>query len=507
MNDWTRKTCREVEDHRADRLPPAWLPAGNGALHKEERTGKGVFQSGPRREAAKALSETIDSARRMVVLSSFLLADAGVEKAILRAAARGVHVYLMFKSRLDEDPERDFDREVVEYHKAMLNRLAGRTLIRCANYHAKVLVADPDDNPSGFLLTANVTSKALERNPEMAVQLSGDEARAAFDLLRWGFWENAEYEFLEAGGDRKVSPLGRAKHPQGRDSGVVATTSRSTTLREAARRIVLGAQRRLVVSSFGWAEDHEIVRLIAEKARSGAEVVALARTRPAAMPALVALRRAGATVLGQRWLHAKAIWNDADEALVMSANLEPLGLDRGFELGVTLSGERAESVGAILDTWAAHAPVRLELTPSLDDIVGRFEAWEDGHLVEKEVTRLAEVKLGEVTAESADRLEAPRPVAREKAAAVRLAHEVTFEWDVVAPRLDPRASQVYKSEPRAGPKGKPKRRTVRQSYKPPVFKEPSGRLVVAVERREDLARARRVADEVGARAIVVRSRR
>ena len=123
---------------------------------------------------ATAIVTLLADAQEKVVLSSFLLADKGVEDAIFEAAKRGVRVYILIASeaRLGrEDGEGEFDKRVLAQHKAMLERLGGYALFRSAShFHAKVVIADPDTRPAGILLTANLTREALERNEELAVR-------------------------------------------------------------------------------------------------------------------------------------------------------------------------------------------------------------------------------------------------------------------------------------------------------------------------------------------------
>ncbi|NHW60017.1 phosphatidylserine/phosphatidylglycerophosphate/cardiolipin synthase family protein, partial [Escherichia coli] len=77
---------------------------------------------------------------------------------------------------------------------------------------------------------------------------------------------------------------------------------------------------------------------ICERAKSGLKVTILSRQRPAAMPALLAMKQAGASVMCFKWLHAKAIVVDGMHGMVMSANFQAYGMDQGFELGVKLTG-------------------------------------------------------------------------------------------------------------------------------------------------------------------------
>ena len=47
----------------------------------------------------------------------------------------------------------------------------------------------------------------------------------------------------------------------------------------------------------------------------------------------------------------------------MSANIEPQGLERGFEMGVALGGRRAAKIMDTLDGWAANPEFALSKRP------------------------------------------------------------------------------------------------------------------------------------------------
>ena len=56
---------------------------------------------------------------------------------------------------------------------------------------------------------------------------------------------------------------------------------------------------------------------------------------------------------GFKWLHAKAVATESG-AVVMSANIEPQGLETGFEMGIALGGERASAIMDTLGRWASN---------------------------------------------------------------------------------------------------------------------------------------------------------
>ncbi len=493
-----QKPFVDIVDQRQHELPPAWAAMQATAAARDER-GRSVFESGRNREMANTVVWLLSQAQEKIVTSSFLLADTAVEDAIHQAAARGVRVYVLLASeaRLGrEEGEGEFDKRVLEQHKAMLTRLGGHALFRSApHFHAKVVVIDPETRPAGMLLTANLTTEALERNEELAVTLSAAEAIEVTGYLKWAMWESAEHELIDPRDRFKATrPLGKVAHPEA-GAAVVATTAATNSLREETLRLIDAAQARIVVSSFGWDEDHEVVHRLCARASEGLDVMVLARVRPSSMPALLALAQAGATVLGFRWLHAKAIWIDLRQALVMSANLQRDGLDHGFELGVRLSDGRAQEVLERLEGWSCAAAWRLDPKPRLGALSGGVMLWQRGQLVDAEIKASVDVDLGAVTAASAAALEAPRPALPESGELPRLAHELRCTWRAVAPAL---ASKAKERRRPAEDKDQPA-----VSYEPPVFREPSGRLVVAVRSPHELEQARAVMAEVEAATIVL----
>jgi cardiolipin synthase len=494
-----QKRFVEIIDQRQRELPPTWVSMPSVANTRSER-GQAMFESGRSREMANAVVSLLSQSREKAVMSSFLLADKGVEDAILEAAKRGVRVYMLLASeaRLGrEEGEGEFDRRVLDQHKAMLTRLGGHALFRSApHFHAKVIVVDPETRPAGLLLTANLTTEALERNEELAVNLTASEVIEVTGYLKWAMWEAAEHELIDPKDRFKATrPLGKVPHP---DPGkaIVATTAKANAIQEEALRLIDGARSRIVVSSFGWDEDHAVVKRLCARAREGLQVTVLARTRPSSMPALLALAESGATVLGFRWLHAKAIWTDSGQSLVMSANLQSDGLDRGFELGLRFSDGRAQEVLGRLEGWCGAALWRLEPKPRLGALLGSVMLWKQRQLVDDEIVTSTVLDLGVTTAESAAAIESPRPqLPAEKGALPTLAHELRCGWLVVAPILAAKAKEklrpaTEKDQPATG-------------YQPAVFREPSGRLVVAVRFVDELDQARAVMTEVEAATIVV----
>src|SRR5258706_4246729 len=223
-----------------DPLPPAWLRRA-ATTPDRDAVGECVLRVGPDARLHRTLAQTIDEAREVVLVSSFLLADEGIASALLRASDRKLRVYILSASddavTKDVRDEDGFDARMVQEHKALLDRLAGRVLLRSApHFHAKAVVTDPATTPRGWLSTADF-NKALRESVELGVRLEPDIARAVAGWFSRAFWLEAEHELAAKGRIAKVTSAPAA--PVGPTcSAVFVTTARHNTLRDEVLRLV-----------------------------------------------------------------------------------------------------------------------------------------------------------------------------------------------------------------------------------------------------------------------------
>jgi cardiolipin synthase A/B len=436
---------KQLVDLRSEPLGPGWLRRGPSAPEHLEDAGEGVWRTGPQLRFRQALIAAIDGARDVVLLCSFLLADDAITQAILRAAARGVRAYVLTASeqRIGKTVRDDesFEQRMITEHKRMLAALAGKILLRSAEHiHAKFLVVDPRSATAAraWLSTANF-NRALRDGIELGVQLDPAATRALADCFRWAFWNEAERELR--GPDRlfQVSRALASPAPP-LDDRIYATTQAGARLGACVVALIEGAQRDLVVASYGLAADHPAVTALVAAARRGVRVTVLTRPRGAVAAGVAALAGAGITVLAHDNLHAKAVVADG-RALVMSANLEAHGLDHGFEVGALLPGSLAHSVEETLREWSASFPWIYRGDATRGDHLGDFlpvaAKLRDGIV---RITKAHEQRAPDVTASDALALEdAPPPLLQPSAPRGELPQQVTLLWTVKAPTL-PRGS-------------------------------------------------------------------
>lgn len=481
------RICTKTVDLSNTQLPPIW----NYSDKKKQTVnfdGNGVSSSGSKRFIANQITYVVNQAKETIALCSFLLADDEIENALLSAAERGVRVYLLLASenRLDNDAEDDFSKMCQDQHKASLKRLATKVLVRSApHFHGKFVLADFNlPSASGLLLTANITKEAIERNEELAVRTDYAETKLLSQLFRYVFWEQAKHQMLNSRDFQSVKPLSQLQLPEdfinpGTNATILATTKESTSLKSACLSTITNATKSLVVSSFGWDEDHEIIDSLCQQAQRGIQVTVLARRRLSSMPALIKLAKSGVKVIGFKWLHAKVILSDDAQCIVMSANIQKDGMDTGFETGMLLTDNRVNGVREILKAWIQNSDSVLQVNTHLGNVDGKIEAWGNKKLIEFNIKKDSTENLEPLTAESVhlmtDERELPSPNWKQVQS-----HKVDYKWEVKAPVLPSKAKELFENWDEI----KKDKKVTPKPFTPTVFQHQGKKLVVISNKGE-----------------------
>ncbi len=515
----TAKRSRKVNQSNV-KLPPFWSEHLRSIDKSNNERQEGFYLSGKNRELASYLVQLINGAKESVVMSSFLLADTSLEDAIFEAASRGIRVYIMLacETRLEgEVPDDDFGKMCLEQHVKMLKRLGGKVLFRSApHFHSKIVLVDAlntsnNKNAKGILFTGNLTKEAFERNEELAVILENKEIIESVQLLKWAMFEYAEHEMIDEDNFTAIQPLGEVEFPTTLER-IVCTSPHQQSIREQLLKIVKDSKQELIVSSFGWQEDHEVVDAICDKARAGVRVKILSRIRPASMPALINLAKSGAQILGYKWLHAKAIWNERNEGMLMSANLQEHGLDEGFEIGLLLKEDRARQLKICLESLQVNASShiqRLHLGSTLGAYMGDILYWQKNKLNKVSVQPSIVDDLGDVEATCITELDI-EPKLPKFSWKEHPARMIEYRWQVLPPSLPAKSKEIYweeealeqlepnsnKSKKNSNPK------MIKHSYTPKVF-QTGCRVMIAINDLAELQGAKQLKLEKFATADIV----
>ncbi|MFP6788972.1 MAG: phospholipase D-like domain-containing protein [Thalassolituus sp.] len=488
------KTETKIIDQSNTKLPPVLLPVLPKQVSDPQPINSSLFCN----ELQSRVVELIDNAEHSVILSTFLLADEHVESAVLKAAKRKVHVYILLacETRLDGDvPDDDFGKKCLVQHKEMLNKLSGHVHFASApHFHAKAVVIDAlreTGNAKGLLLTANLTEEALKRNEELGVLLSRHQIDEIVKVFRWAIFESAQHHMTSRGEFSAYKSPGNVGYPR-ELTEILVTSSEDTQIREHALALINKADKELIISSFGWQEDHQLVKAICERAKSGVKVTVLSRQRPAAMPALLAMKQSGASVMCFKWLHAKAIVVDGMHGMVMSANFQTHGMDQGFELGVKLTGTQVTELMNCFDVFLTHSHNELHIEMSLGMISGGFEAWENNAFKGYSVNEVDVVELSPIKADCLSDMD-KKPNIPNANWRGNTSHKIEYKWRIEPPVITNTSSEYFRpSAAKSEASKKQDTSSPRESYEPKVVRLTKKQLAITVRQESELTMAKRL---------------
>jgi len=353
-------------DKRNDIINNVWVP---NAFKKG--TDQGFYDLKSRRmyvlsektNLTDIISDTADNSEEMICVSSFLIEDSAFTDSLLKAADRGVRVYLLtareeeLKTDSTEFDDEGKRKEIIEAHKNFLDKIAGRILVRTSpNFHSKFILFDPKSkNACGILSTSNLTKDAMAgRNLELAVELTKEEVGSYFIQFIHGFWNEAKHEKI--GSERILKPVPEAAWNIDADKITHPCTCSSVrSLRKEVIRLIGSAKKELIVSAWTFEKGHDSTEAIKEACKRGVRVRIFSRDDAKSTDNIYALLQSGAEVysFGRR-VHAKFIVSDG-EALIMTSNFSKLGLDSGFESGILFDTKENEMFSkAAEDLFANH---------------------------------------------------------------------------------------------------------------------------------------------------------
>ena len=190
------------ELHSKHIFPLALTHQGNGWTPNEAGLGS-IFETGPKETLLKKLIDIVDQAQDMICFQSFLMQEGPLFAALKRAALRGVRVYALgaAEARLANHNEEEENFLKEHYIELLKNTFKGSFVFRTADYfHGKFLLIDPQcDRAAGFLVTCNLTKKALAENPELGLPLDRIQIKELFEIFVYHFWEHSAHQHGQTG--------------------------------------------------------------------------------------------------------------------------------------------------------------------------------------------------------------------------------------------------------------------------------------------------------------------
>ncbi len=440
-------------DQKEREIGPAWFSRPTDLWEKD--TVNPILSGGERGGSLKSMVlDLIEEAEEMVTICSFLISDKDLLSAILNASERGIRVYILTasKDRIAKDiteEKEDWRKQMQIEQEKMLNSLCSKTLLRDAQVHAKFILVDPkSENKRGVLSTANFTTEAF-LHPELGVILDNPQIDELFSIFSAAWWGLGERELLQPSllsdargiipsvSNEITSTIKNLQH------FIITYPNRSTTLRKEIKRLLQESQEDIFISTYGISDDDSIFKTLASSTERK-NVKLLVRQRPKTTPVLHELKKKGAEVRGLDYLHAKVICTKTDrglEALLMTANLEKISLQEGFEVGLLLKGLEAIQILEVLNHWWDNANWEYSLSKKLGEHPGTYLVLDDRDFEKHVIVESKTIPLGEQVIGDLASLESFRPEFPD----VNDAHRVVYSW-TTKPRQLPKKCKPHNIE-------------------------------------------------------------
>ncbi len=353
-------------------------------------------------ELIHSIKELVDSSKNIVCMSSFLIQETDITESLIEASKRGVRVYVLtsgeedLKEVSDEDEDNTNRKERIENFKKLLNKLSDRVLVRTGSFHAKFLLVDPHDpKPKGIMATANFTKDALSgTNKELCIYLSKKEVQSFFNQFIKGFWKMSRHELI--GGRLREFPE-NPYIPFKNNPDVIhpSTFIDNTSLYNEIKVLISEARNEISISAWTFSDDVEIPDLLLNAINRGVSVNIYTRPNYLNAVTLSKLKEKGARILAHERFHAKAIIVDRSKSLVTTANFSKLGLEEGFEVGISLNKNDTETLIKIFNEWDHECNWELSLSSEIGNLQNKVKLVDidNKSIQEIEVKESQEVKL------------------------------------------------------------------------------------------------------------------
>lgn len=356
---------------------------------------------------------SIEKADDVICASSFLIQSSDLTDALLKAAGRGVKVFLLTarEDDLKKVPEEltEFEKKenIIDNHKALLDSFAGKILVRTSHdFHAKYFLIDPHShNQSGLMMTCNATVDAMNgKNVEIALTLSQKEIKSYFSHFIRGFWQMANHELLEKAKLDAVNKDIDLSIDFGEIS-VPSTCIGVNSLEEKILDLINTASKSLILTAWSFDEDY-ITKAISDAIDKNIKVYICTRPNARNTNALLKLAAKGANIVGHDRFHSKTIVVDEKHGLITTANFTRLGLESGFEVSVLLEKHDIAHLKSVFFYWNSQCDWKLEYNPSLKDVEEEYKYFDEKNdtWINVNVVQEIEKELQTITVKSCEEM-------------------------------------------------------------------------------------------------------
>jgi len=276
-------------------------------------------------DGVNPLVEALNSAKESIDIAIFRFDRKEIERALVNAVSRGVHVraLIAFTNKGGEKRLRDLESRLLKAGVSV-----SRTADDLVRYHAKYIIIDRREL---YLLAFNFTYLDIEQSRSFGLIIKNkaavEEAARLFEM------------------DVKRQP-----YSAGLDWLIVSPAN----AREALTAFIKGAQKQLYIYD-PCISDPAMIRELEERRKSGIEVKILGRlTRSSTKCEVIKLH--------EMRLHTRVILRDRTHAFVGSQSLRTMELDRRREVGIVFEDAAITTKieKTFLDDWKKAEEAKLK---------------------------------------------------------------------------------------------------------------------------------------------------
>lgn len=367
-----KSLIKEINIINEGTIPFPILPNGSG-WKSTEKEKLSVIESGVGKVLFSKIIKTIDSAKQMVCLQSFLIQDTEIIDALIRAVEeREVKVFVLSsaEARLKETIEEEEDFIKANYIHLLDSKFKNHFVHRTAeNFHGKYILIDPTTKPKGFVCTNNFTENGFTENPELAVELNSEQCEELFKVFVYHFWEHSTDEQSSTNEFAKVKAVNKFSLPKLENILLTSPNNKSNSLNKTLLAAINKAKKTISFSTFQLDKNIELVKAISDKAKQNVSVTLFCRPIEKQFnEQLKELLESGVQIYFHPLTHSKSLLIDSKDGYIFTANLIANGLDNGLEVGVKLNEEQTKDLATIHQSWQDNFPTRATKVANVKDL-------------------------------------------------------------------------------------------------------------------------------------------
>jgi len=343
-----------------------------------------IWFIGKNRIFEREIASAIDKANDLIVICSFLIQETDITNALLKAAKKGVRIYILTASeqRLakDQGKENETENERIEDHKKLISKLKTKCFIRTArHFHAKYVLIDPkNESCTGYLSSANFTQHALANNVEIGIKLDGKQIKELFNTFCQVFWYEAEHESLSRESLRSVKKLSEKvfKTPE---VNAIFTTKLGKGFKKTLEEKIQNTKGSIHICTYSISHSTSLFDLLIKQLNSGRKLYVYTRPRKKDLEALEQLSKKGAIIKGHNLLHMKGLFiedKDKTVGMIFTGNLTKESFEGSYDVGIILSDNQNKKIFPIIKSWNKIIPCTFYHHIGIKNLkIGKYLKW------------------------------------------------------------------------------------------------------------------------------------